>query len=267
MPGIMSKSSIEWNYDLAGEGEALVFFHGWGVDLRIWKQQYKHFSNNYKVVSFDLPGHGKSGWQSMLFKDMAEDLNIVMDELGLNNIVSVGSSLGGLLALRLYEISPERFKKMVFVGAVPKFSRSEDFPYGLDVEKIRKLGGQLDTSYPSIVNIFFRSLFTKEERASRRYKWLQKFRQFDEAPMKPALVEYLSILEKEDLTDVLKKIDIPVQFINGEGDTICNMVAVGHLKQLVPEGRFDIFDKCGHFPFLSKPHEFNNILEEFLLEP
>jgi len=263
---ITSKSSIDWNYDIIGEGGSLVFFHGWGVDLRIWRQQYKYFSTKYKVVRFDLPGHGKSGWKSMSFQDIAGDLDMVMDELGLNNIVSVGSSLGGLLSLRLYEISPERFKKMVFVGAVPKFSRSKDFPYGLDVEKIRKLGGQLDTSYPSIVNVFFRSLFTKEERSSRRYKWLQKFRQFNEAPMKPALVEYLSILEKEDLTEILRKIDIPAQFINGAGDTICNMDAIDHLKELVPKGRFDIFDKCGHFPFLSKPHEFNEVLEEFLLQ-
>ena len=266
MPVIKAQQDIDWNYNVNGQGEPLVFLHGWGVDMRIWRQQCKYFLGKYRVVSFDLPGHGRSSWRRLELKDIAEDLNAVMDKLGLNEIITVGSSLGGLLSLKLFEISPKRFKKMIFVGSIPKFAKSENYPFGLDIAQIRKLGGQLDTSYPSIVNIFFRSLFTKEERATRRYKWMQKFRQFDEAPIKPALIEYLDILKKEDLTDVLKNVDVPIQFINGQGDTICNAAAVNFLKELLPGARFDVFEKCGHFPFLSKPHEFNNVLEEFLVK-
>ena len=47
---------------------------------------------------------------------------------------------------------------------------------------------------------------TKEERENRRFKWLERFRQKDELPLKEALREYLDILEHEDLRDILKKI-------------------------------------------------------------
>ncbi len=40
-------NEVEWNYDLDGEGEALMFIHGWGVDRRIWRQQTKYFSPDY----------------------------------------------------------------------------------------------------------------------------------------------------------------------------------------------------------------------------
>jgi len=259
-------SGINWHYDINGEGDFLLFIHGWGVDHRIWRQQSKFFSRYYKVMMIDLPGHGKSSWQKVPLEDMAKDLHNILRIVSIDPITIVGSSLGGLLGLKLYALHPEKIKRMVFVGSMPKFSRSQDYPFGLDVKEMRKLGGQLDVAYPQIVNIFFRSLFTKEERESRRFKWLQKFRRTDETPMQAALMEYLDILEAEDLRGVLKDMSIPMQFINGEGDEICCPETVKYLRKLCPDSRFDSFAKCGHFPFLSQPHTFNQILNDFLFQ-
>ncbi len=264
MPHIKVKSGIEWFYEIDGEGEILLFIHGWGVDHRIWRQQSKYFSQFYKVLTIDLPGHGESSFKKITLSEMGEDLNMVLSYLGLSHFSVVGSSLGGMVALKLYEISPNKFKRLIFVGSMPKFAKSAEYPYGLDMSQMKKLEGQLQTAYPSIVNVFFRSLFTKEERESRRFKWLQKFRQSDEVPMKQALAEYLDILEHEDLREVLRGANLPLQFINGTHDEICNHQTVEFLKTLCPTSRFDYFENCGHFPFLSKPHEFNQILENFL---
>ncbi|MCA9404968.1 MAG: alpha/beta hydrolase [Candidatus Omnitrophica bacterium] len=264
MPHIKANSNIEWHYQMEGEGECLLFIHGWGVDGRIWRQQTKHFADNFKVIAIDLPGHGKSGWHSVTLSDMSKDIYFILNELNIKRVVLIGSSLGGLLALKYYEMFPQGVKDMIMVGSMPKFSKSEDYPYGLDIERMRKLEHQVEDAYPSIVHIFFRSLFTKEERQTRRYKWLQKFRKYDIVPIKPALVEYLDILEREDLRNVLKDAPIPIQFINGAGDEICCQDTVGYLKSVRPNDKFYEFEHCGHFPFLSKAHEFNTILEEIL---
>ena len=265
MPHLKTQSGIEWYFDIEGDSpEVLLFLHGWGVDRRIWRQQAKYFSGIFNVVSIDLPGHGKTSWKKITLGEMAHDMKELLDFLGIKRLSIVGSSLGGLFAMKFYEHYPHFVKKLVFVGSMPKFSRSAGYPFGLDVSKIRKLGGQLETAYPEIVNIFFRSLFTKEERAGRRFKWLQKFREFDTAPLKTALAEYLDVLEHEDLREVLRTIPIPMQFINGRGDEICTPQTVEFLQELTPQARFDFFDECGHFPFLSKPYEFNAVLEDFL---
>jgi len=266
MPHFKAKSGIEWNYEIEGEGDVLLFIHGWGVDRRIWRQQFKYFSKFFKVVSVDLPGHGKSGWVKVDLKRMAQDLDELIASLGLNKLTIIGSSLGGLLAFKYYEYTSEKIQRLIFVGAMPKFSKSDGYPHGLDIEKMRKLGGQLQSDYPSIVNVFFRSLFTKEERQSRRFKWLQKFRQTDKTPIRQALIEYLDILEEEDLRHVLATIKVPVQFINGREDEICTQDTVKFMKEKLPNARYDFFERCGHFPFLSKPHEFNEIMESFLKE-
>ncbi len=261
---VKTSSGLEWNVSTAGEGQPLIFIHGWGVDGRIWRQQMKYFSRQFKVFCVDLPGHGKSSWMKMDLAMMALELKEVCERLLLKKTIFIGSSFGGLLALKLYALSPALFKKIIFVGSTPKFSKSEDFPFGLDVNNIRKLDGQVDQDYPEIINVFFRSLFTKEERSSRRYKWLQKFRRMDAAPMKHALRAYLDILEKEDLREVLSTLTLPTQFITGREDTICNAQIITFLKTQVPDAQFDFFEKCGHFPFLSKPHEFNIVLDRFL---
>jgi len=266
VPHLKSKSGVWWHYDIEGEGENLLFIHGWGVNKKIWRQQLKFFSKYYRVMAIDLPGHGKSSWQKIDLKGMVEDIKLILDQEKFHNVTMIGSSLGGLVALKFYELFPDQIQRMIFVGTIPKFSKSDDFPHGLDIAKMRKLGGHLESDYPSIVNVYFRSLFTKQERQTRRFKWIQKFRRTDQIPMRKALLEYLDIMEKEDLREVLKNIKIPMQFINGREDEICNRETVAFLKKISPTSRFDFFEQCGHFPFLSKPYEFNQIMEEFLTE-
>ena len=266
MPIIKAASGIEWNYYLEGEehSQVLFFIHGWGVDGRIWRQQVKYFSQNFKVLSIDLPGHGQSSWQKVPLRVMAEDVRQVLGDLNISRLTVVASSLGGLLSFKFYETSPQVFERLILVGSMPKFSKSADHPHGLDVAQMRKLGGQLNTAYPSIINIFFRSLFTQHERESRRFKWLQKFRETDTLPMRQALAEYLDILEQEDLRHVLKDMRLPVQIINGFEDQICTRETVAYIQAALPQVRVDYFKQCGHFPFLSKPHEFNQVVDNFL---
>lgn len=263
MPFLKTKSGINWNYDCEGHGDALVFVHGWGVDKRIWRQQTKYFSQHFRVLTIDLPGHGQSTWLRVSLAQMAEDFNAVTETLNFVRMRIVGSSLGGLLTFKFHALFPEKVQSLTLVGSMPKFSQSDDHPYGLDIERMRILGQQLQSAYPDIVNIFFRSLFTNEERASRRYKWLQKFKKFDGIPEQEALAEYLNILEHEDLREDLKAIKIPLQFINGTEDYICDAETVAFLRSLAPKARFDDFPRCGHFPFLSKPYEFNMLLHDF----
>ena len=264
MPYLTGSSNLKWHYEIEGEGKLLLFLHGWGVDSRIWRQQVKHFSQFYKVVAIDLPGHGKSSWQKISLAEMAGDIVGLMEQLGFKEFGIIGSSMGGLVALKIVNGHPRKIKCLVLVGTHFKFSKSDDYPYGLDVEQIRKLAGQVETAYPSIIHIFFKSLFTKHERSSRRFKWIQTFRNSISMPQKEALLEMLDILEKEDLRPSLSMINIPLQYINGTEDYIFPKETFIYAREKAPQAQFAWFEECGHFPFLSKPHEFNETLEKFL---
>jgi len=264
LPDLKTDNGLSWFYEVEGNGEPLLFIHGWGVDRRIWRQQSKNFSQYFKVITVDLPGHGKSSWKVLTLEEIAGDIYKILEELKLFQINIIGSSFGGLVALKIYHMYPRGVKRLILVGTHPKFLKSDDYPFGIDIKYIRKLANQLQTNYPSIVHIFFRSLFTKAERESRRFRWIQTFRRTESVPGKTALLELLYILEKEDMREVMESIDIPLQFIYGVEDYICHKRLHDYLMKRFPQARFDLFDQCGHFPFLSQPYGFNKVLEEFL---
>ena len=265
MPDLKAPSGLVWSYELKGSGEPLLFVHGWGCSQKVWKQQSEYFSRNFKVLTVDLPGHGKSSWAKVSLEDMANDLDGLTNELGLKQLNIVGSSLGGLVILKLLALHPAKIKRLILVGTLPQFLQTKDSPHGLELDRIRSLSNLLETDYPAIVQIFFRSLFTGQERRSARYQWLQQFGPKEEVPQKEALKTFLEFLQAEDLSDTLRKINFPVQFINGTEDYICTADSIRALQKTVAGSRLELFKGCGHFPFLTKPVEFNRVLEKFLI--
>lgn len=266
MPHLTTPAGVTWHYDVEGEGNNILFLHGWGASSRIWRQQTKYFSQSYRVCSIDLPGHGKSSWRPMTLDEMAEDIAGILKHAGFQQTTIVASSLGGLVALKIFRRGSPQVQRLVFVGSQPKFQRSEDYPFGLEARRIAKLAGQLATDYPAMVHIFFRSLFTPHERRTRRYRWIQTFRNSEEVPGKEALLSALNILAEEDLRPELFSVDIPVQFINGTEDYICLHATFDYIRRNLPHARFDWFENCGHYPFLCYPDEFNQRVETFLRE-
>lgn len=264
MPYLKTSGGLNWHYAIKGDGDAVLFLHGWGVNMKIWCQQFEYFPQNYKVITVDLPGHGQSSWKDLSLKEMVDDLNDVLENLDLKDLNLVGSSFGGLFVLKLFELVPGKLKRLAFVGSLPRFVETEQYPHGLRLEQIRQLKEQVETNYPSVVNVFFRSLFTTQEREGERFQWLQKFKRDDEVPQKQALIKFLDILEVENLIGVLKNVHCPVQIINGTQDYICSQESVYFLKKNLAKCRINFLDNCGHFPFLTKPQEFNRILESFL---
>ena len=261
---IKTPRGLDWKYEITGQGETLLFLHGFGVSQRIWVDQVKYFSSHYEVLTIDLPGHGQSGWMDVELIDMANDINFILNKLELHQVNIIASSFGGLIAFKLFKACPEKIQRVAFVGALPKFTRVDNYPAGLDIPKIQKLSEQLEGDYKSILDIFLRSLYSPEERASSRFQWIKEFQKTDAVPKREALLKFLDILEKEDLRDILSRIQYRVRFINGSEDYICPPEIIDWLEEAVPYARFDTIQNAGHFPFLTKPEEFNEILVGFL---
>ncbi len=86
------------NYQVTGKGDTtLLFVHGSYIDQEYWKNQVSFFNQKYKVVTLDLPGHGKSGKDrnQWTFNGFAEDVNTIIKELNLKNVILIGHSMGG----------------------------------------------------------------------------------------------------------------------------------------------------------------------------
>ncbi len=273
-------SGGEWFVDVRGQGEAIIFLHGWGVNGRVWSQQVEYFSRHYQTVAVDFPGHGRSAFHSptpetkalavglhaLDVGSLAKDLQEIIQQLGIKQAHIVASSMGGLTAIKMLSLFKGSARSLTLVGALPNFILPPDSPYGLTPARLAKLAAQLRSDYPNIVRIFFRSLFTRQERESERYKWLESFRSQDAVPDRRAAEEFLRMIETTDVTSEWQALQLPVLLVNGEEDEICALPSARQLQATKPAARLKLFARCGHFPFLSQPQEFNQVLEDFWKE-
>ena len=96
----LSPDGVPIHYDVQGTGSiALVFVHGWCCNRGHWAGQVDHFAPHYTLVTLDLAGHGASGrdraqWTMPAF---GRDVVAVVEQLGLEQVVLIGHSMGGMV--------------------------------------------------------------------------------------------------------------------------------------------------------------------------
>lgn len=260
-----SHRGISWNYHTVGEGQAVLFIHGFAGSSQWWENQVEFLKQDFQVITIDLPGHGQSSWMPVNPKEMAVDIAQILALLHVHEVNIVASSMGGLIAFELYRHIPQAVMRMSFVGSLPKLAQAPGYLAGLNVEKIRTLSNQFDGNYASILDIFFRSLFTMKERDSEAFKLVKELRAKETLPNREALKYFLDIIEKYDLRDRIASVICPLQFIRGKEDYICTQEATDWVSEHTFNARFDVIDACGHLPFLTDVKEYNRMLEDFLL--
>jgi pimeloyl-ACP methyl ester carboxylesterase len=122
-----SPDGVAIHYQVHGPGTpALVFVHGWSCNQSHWKEQVSYFSQRYTVVTIDLAGHGNSGrnrddWTMAAF---GEDITAVVAELGLDQVILLGHSMGGPVIVEAAHRMPDRIIGLVSVDG-----------FGFDLER------------------------------------------------------------------------------------------------------------------------------------
>jgi 3-oxoadipate enol-lactonase len=100
MPEIKVNNLVHY-YELAGEGNPLVFIHGAFADAKMWDPQWQSFSRQYRVLRYDLRGHGRTGTSTLERYSMAtyaNDLASLLEALDIQTPVLCGQSWGGSIA-------------------------------------------------------------------------------------------------------------------------------------------------------------------------
>ena len=252
--------------DMKDGGVTFLFIHGFGGSAGRWVLQAEYCRQFGRILAVDLPGHGNSPWKGETLGQMADGVGALVDRAGIDkNVVVVASSFGGLVALDLWQKRPALFKSIVFVGSVPRFTGTEDFPAGLNEAKIRSLRAQMARDFTAGLDAFFRGLFTPRERMGPRYAFIKQIRKEAPLPLKDALNVFLDILGEQDSRAVLRTVTVPVDFIFGDADHICPLVVVDPLRGLCPQARITVMPGCGHLPFLTEPDAFNALLKDHVV--
>ena len=106
-------------YEVTGDGPAVVFVHGFGLDRRMWDPQADHLAARFRVVRYDCRGFGASGpLDPAVPYTHAGDLVALLDHLDIGQAVLAGLSFGGRVALQAALAAPDRVRGLALLDAV-----------------------------------------------------------------------------------------------------------------------------------------------------
>ena len=111
-----ARDGVDIHYEAMGSGSpTLLFIHGWNCDRRYWAGQLAYFAEKHQVVAIDLAGHGESGLQrtEWTISQFGADVASVADQLALDDVILVGHSMGGPVALEAARQLEGRVKTII----------------------------------------------------------------------------------------------------------------------------------------------------------
>jgi pimeloyl-ACP methyl ester carboxylesterase len=120
---LLETNGIELHYDVHGAGEPLLWLHGGMGHGPDWRFIFTEVPAGYRLIAPDLRGHGRStgGGPTYSFRQSALDVLALLDRLQVPRVKAIGLSGGGITALHLATIQPDRVSAMVVVSAPAVF--------------------------------------------------------------------------------------------------------------------------------------------------
>ncbi len=232
----LSTRGFKLYYEVYGQGEPLLLFHGNGGSIASMANQIPYFSQHYKVIALDTRAHGRSkdSSDSLSFEQIVDDFNALLDTMHLDSCYVIGWSDGGIDALLLAIRHPDKVKKMAFTGANlwPDSTGLTPFVWHMMVQ-----------SQPEIL----KKPHTPEN--------LNQKKIFD-----------LDFYQPHITLDQLHHIGCPTMVIGGDHDVI----PVRHtvlIAENIPRSYLWIVPNSGHSVPVFKKEQFNALISDFFSHP
>ena len=259
----------------------VVFVHGSVLRTDVWHYQMQGLQG-HRLVFSDLRGHGQStkGEASYSISTLAEDLLAVIDEVGLEEVVIVGHSVGGQIALQLCHDHPDlmgsKIKGLVLAhtshgpftetliasGMIARLERITRRPFDAlgkqhkRIEKLRKFVRPSDAVFWGVAMAAF------GEKASPTHIDFT-YDMLSNTPV-DVIFDLVKSYRDFDLTDHLDAIALPVLVLGGTHDRLTLPKASHFLASHLPQADLHIFEGSGHMSMLEHHDDFNAIVQQFL---
>jgi non-heme chloroperoxidase len=236
-----------------GSGQPIVFSHGWPLNSDAWEDQMVFLgSHGYRCIAHDRRGHGRSSqpWTGNDMDTYADDLAAVVEALDLRDAVHVGHSTGGgEVARYIGRHGSSRVAKAVLIGAVtPIMLKSPNNPIGLPM----KVFDDIRAAVMADRSQFFKDLSgpfyganrpgAKVSQGVRDTFWLHGML----AGFK-GVIDCIKAFSETDLTEDLKRFDVPTLIMHGDDDQIVPIESSAKLAaKLVKNSTLKVYPGLSH---------------------
>ncbi len=251
---VPAADGVPIHYSVQGKGEpTLVFIHCWSCDGRLWENQVSAFAKGHRVVTIDLPGHGESGQgrKTWSIESYGDDVKRVVTKLDLKQVVLIGSSMGGPVALEATRLMPERVVAIVPVDTL------HNVEWRLPAEQVEGLLKQIRADYKgALTELMNEWFFSKSTPESVRKRVIS------EATSRPPelAIAILEAVIAHDPIPAMREIKVPIKAINAD----LNPTNLESNRKYAQKFDVAIMKGVGHYPMLEDPVRFNQLLTDVL---
>jgi len=271
--GTENDTEIKIYYEDHGGGKPVVLIHGYPLNSDSWERQEPELlSAGYRVIRYDRRGFGNSSRPTTGFDydTFAADLNALMEQLGLEDAVLVGFSMGtGEVARYLGKYGSARVRKGVLLGAIPPFLlKTDDNPEGVDGQVFKDIQAAIVKDRYAYFKDFLNNFYNVDKLAPERISEQAWQGSFNVAAGSSPHASYACV--DTWLTDFradLSNIDVPLLVVHGTEDRILPFEATAkRLPDLVANLKLIPVEGGPHNIGWTHPDEVKKALLEFLAE-
>ena len=257
--------------DSGGGGRPVVLIHGWPLSAQAWEPQVSVLhAAGYRVVAYDRRGFGRSDKpeSGYSYDALADDLQRVMDQCGLQDATLVGFSMGGgEVARYIARCGESRLHSVVFAAAVPPYlMKTADNPEGpLTPEKAQQMKKALEQDRSAFFDQFTRDFFSAngalQVTESQRGDAIAVCHQ----AAQHAALACMDSFGTTDFREDLKKVGVPTLVIHGDADAIVPIEGSGQrTHRAVLHSELVMVNGAPHGLNVSHAQAFNDALLSFL---
>jgi pimeloyl-ACP methyl ester carboxylesterase len=219
----------ELHYDVHGEGEPLLWLHGGLGHGPDWQYIFPQAPAGYQLIAPDLRGHGRStgARPTYSFAQSADDMVALLDHLAIDQVKVIGLSGGGITALHMALLQPERVPSMIVISAPPRFP-----------EQAR-----------AIQRVFSPAMLSEDERARMQTRHQR------EGQLELLFAQVHAMADANDpnfTTEQLSAITAETLVVFGDRDPLYPVALAVELRQSIPRSWLWVVPNGGHGPVFGR---------------
>lgn len=262
MPSVTIDSRRIEYLDTGGAGRPVLLVHAFPLNSRMWEPQLESLGDRWRFIAPDLMGFGGSDAPADASQysvdSFAGDLRGVLDELGVDDVVLVGLSLGGYVALAFLRLHKDLVSALVLADTRAEADAPEV------IEKRTTQQGLVGEQGPGALTEGLTGALLGEPTRNKKPDVVAQVRGLMENPAAGYIGALEAMKGRPDSTPDLASINVPTLVVVGENDTITPPELSRKMHEHIGGSRLVVIPEAGHLSNLEAPEAFNGALAEFL---
>ena len=248
--------------DTGGDGAPVLLLHAFPLNAGMWQPQIDSLGDKYRMIALDFRGFGgseaKGGQSSFTVENLADDAKALLDELGIDQVVLAGLSMGGYVALAFMRKYSDRVKALVLAD-----SKAEADAQAALEKRTSQQQMVASEGTAGLIKALPGALLGATTQDKKPDVVAEAAALMDNSP-----AGFIGALEamktRPDSTEILSSFKVPTLVIVGEEDGVTPPDLSRKMHEHIGGSQLVVIPEAGHLSSLESPEVFNGALADFL---